>query len=146
MLATVLLLAPGAGAQEAARLCREMGTDDTLRTVPASLVPAAKRLFALRMPSSQVQRATVFRCVEGKVVLCTWGADLPCGKANTQRRLPSAEAWCRDHPDTDMIPTFATGSDTIYRWRCAGGAPQIVEQAADTDARGFVARYWKPLN
>src|SRR6266581_95869 len=59
MLATVLLLAPGAGAQEAARLCREMGTDDTLRAVPASLVPAAKRLFALRMPSSQVRRATV---------------------------------------------------------------------------------------
>ncbi len=140
----VLALASGAFAQDAVRLCRGVGTDDTLRAISSSLVPAAKRLFGLRMQSAQVQGATVFRCAEGRVLLCTWGADLPCGKANTQRRLPGAEAWCRDH--LDMIPTFATGSDTIYRWRCAGGVPEIVGQAADTDARGFVARYWKPLN
>jgi hypothetical protein len=146
LLALNLLFGSEVAAQEAVRLCREVGTDDTLRAIPSSLVPAAKRLFGLRMELAQVQRATVFRCAEGRVLLCTYGANLPCGKANTERHLPGADAWCRDHPDSDMIPTFATGSDTIYRWRCAGGASEIVGQAADTDARGFVARYWKPLN
>jgi hypothetical protein len=148
-LALVLILPglpPGAAAQEPLRWCREKRTDDTLRVIPLSLVPAATRLFRLAMPSAQIQRTTVFRCAGGRTLLCTSGANLPCGKANADRRLAGAEAWCRDHPHADMIPAFATGSDTVYRWRCAGSTPEIVAQVEKIDARGFVARYWKALH
>jgi len=139
-------LARGATAQDPLRWCREKGTDDTLRPIPLSLVPATRQLFRLAMPSAQVQRTTVYRCAGGRTLLCARGADLPCGKANTDRRVPGADAWCRDHPHADMIPSFATGSDTVYRWRCTGSNPEIVAQVEKIDARGFLARYWKPLN
>src|SRR5260370_1147479 len=130
-------LASGASAQDAVRLCRGVGTDDTLRAISSSLVPAAKRLFGLRMQSAQVQGATVFRCAEGRVLLCTWGADLPCGKANTQHRLPGAEAWCRDH--LDMIPTFPTGSDTVYPCPSPAGVPAIFLQPPDPHPPRFLS-------
>jgi len=129
------------------RLCGQKETDDTLQPLPQSLVPAAKRLFGLgNMPQQQIRRSTVFRCADGHVLLCTYGANLPCGKANSDRRLLGAEAWCRDHPDADFIPRFAIPSGNIYNWRCAAGAPQILGQIDEIDPRGFVARYWKPLD
>jgi len=129
------------------RLCGQKETDDTLQPLPQSLVPAAKRLFGLgNMPQQQIRRSTVFRCADGHVLLCTYGANLPCGKANSDRRLPGAEAWCRDHPDADFIPRFAIPSGNIYNWRCAAGAPQILGLIDEIDPRGFVARYWKPLD
>jgi len=36
-----------------------------------------------------------------------------------------------------------TGHDTIYRWRCAGPAAEVVGVAATVDSRGFIARLWK---
>src|SRR5215472_5181922 len=100
---TVVLVQPAAGDKSAApdmvRFCRAKGIDDTLRLIPQSLVPAAKRLFGLeRMPEEQIRRSTVFRCADGRVLLCTYGANLPCGKANTDRRPAGVEAWCRENP------------------------------------------------
>lgn len=145
MVAAVLLLP--AAEQAAAQLCREKGTDDTLRPIPNSLVPAAKQLFGLdNMSDQQVRRSTVFRCAEGHVLICTYGANLPCGKANSDRRLPGAEAWCRDHPDARFIPRFAIPSGNIYNWRCDAAAPEVLGQIEEIDPRGFVARYWKPMD
>ena len=136
------------GAEAAvADACRGGVTDDTLRPIPQSLVPAAKQLFGLsRMPDEQIRRSTVFRCAEGHTLLCNYGANLPCGKANTDRRLPGAEPWCREHREADFIPRFAIPSGNIYNWRCFAGAPEIVSQIEEIDARGFVARYWKRVD
>jgi hypothetical protein len=148
VLALILLaLAGGAAAQDPTRFCREKGTDDELRPIPQTLVPAAKRLFGLvRMPEGQIRRSTVFRCADGHTMLCTYGANLPCGKANSDRRLPGAEAWCRDHPSADFIPRYAIPAGNIYGWRCAAGIPEVVDRIEDIDPRGFVARYWKPAD
>ena len=144
-LAAGLLLAPAAHAAETvAQLCRRVDTDDTPRPIPALLVPAAARLFGLDMPDDAVRRATVFRCMEGAVLICATGANLPCGKANTSRTLDSAARFCRNNPDAPFVPAFVTGHDTIYRWQCRGTEAVAGEPAEALDARGFMARLWKP--
>lgn len=135
-----------AAGQEIARFCRQIGTDDALRPIAPAMVPAAKRLFGLRMADRQVIRSTVFRCADGRTLLCNYGANLPCGKANSDRHLPGAQSWCRTHPRADFIPQYMIPSGNIYRWHCAGGAPEIAGQAEEIDRRGFVARYWKALD
>jgi hypothetical protein len=98
------------------------------------------------MPAEQVQRSTVFRCAGRKVLLCNVGANLPCGKANRSRNLPGATAYCRENPDSDVVPAAATGHDTIYRWRCTGRKAQPGGPVETVDARGFLERYWKRLD
>ncbi|MBV9749227.1 MAG: hypothetical protein JO157_10460 [Acetobacteraceae bacterium] len=137
-----------ARAQDAAQptsFCGSVGVDDTLRPIPASLVPAAARLFSLRAPASYVQRTTVFRCMDGTVLVCNTGANLPCEKANTNRDLPGAIQYCSEHPDSSFIPMFVTGHNTIYRWRCEGTTADAGEPVERVDTRGFVARLWKPV-
>ncbi len=132
-----------AAQEEPRAFCARIGTDDTTRPIPPSLVDAARRLFGLRGRPDLIQRTTVFRCAEGRLLLCTTGANLPCGKANASRDLPGTRDWCRDNPNADMIPMFATGHDTIYRWRCRNGRPVAQGAPEAVDARGFVARLWK---
>ncbi len=135
-----------ASAESPAALCAAAGTDDTLRPVPATMARAVNDLFGTRMPPEVVAAVTVFRCAGGRVLVCTEGANLPCGKAN-QSRVPGAGllAWCREHPESDFVPAFAAGHDTVYAWRCAGGTPQAGKQVLDVDKRGFVARFWRKL-
>lgn len=49
-------------------------------------------------------------------------------------------------PDSDFIPAYITGHDTIYEWRCTNGAPEIVKQVFQVDAQGFIADIWYPIN
>jgi len=150
VLAILVALLPAivtaARAETPAQHCRRVGNDDTLRPIPASLVPAVQRLFGLSMPAEMVQGSTSFRCMDGHVLVCTVGANLPCGKANTSRKLPGATAFCRDNPGADFIPAMATGHDTIYQWRCAGDTPQPGGPVEDVDQRGFFKRYWKEID
>ena len=136
--------ARAAGPASPAAFCRTVRTDDRLRPIPDSLVPAATRLFQLAaMPPGQVRRSTYFRCAAHHVLLCTVGANLPCGKANTQRHLPAADAWCAAHPGSDFVPMYVTGHDTIYTWLCRGTAATIVRRRFKVDRRGFIAEFWK---
>ena len=145
LFASMLLVATGrAVAHSGENPCRSIGTEETLRPIPQSLVPVAKRVFRLRVADQQVRRSTVFRRADGHILLCNYGANLPCGKANADHRLPQAEAWCREHADTDFIPRYILPIGNIYNWRCAAGTPVIVAQVETIDPRGFVARYWKP--
>ena len=145
LLTAGVALAVSAQAQGAAA-CRPGATDDMLRPLPSSLVPQAERLFGLRdMPAEQVQRSTVVRCMDGRLPACTYGANLPCGKANTNRSLKGGDAWCRQHPESEFIPAAITGHDSIYRWSCSRGAAVATGPVEPVDARGFIARYWKRL-
>jgi len=136
-----------AAAATPAEMCRGLGTDDQLRPIPLSLVPTAVKLFGLAaMPAEQVQRGTVFRCDRGQVLICNYGANLPCGKADTRRDLPAAAAWCAQNPGADFIPMYVTGHDTIFRWRCDGAAAVTKGQVFTVDARGFIAQLWKPAD
>jgi hypothetical protein len=135
-----------ARAEQPAAMCARIGTDDTLRPIPESLVPAVNAALGTAMPARVAIDTTVFRCADGHVLVCAAGANLPCGRANTNRTPgPGMVDWCRDHPAADFIPAVATGHDTIYAWQCLEGLPHIVRQIDEVDARGFIAQYWKAL-
>jgi len=146
--AIAVLTCPVAGVarvQTPAALCRQAGTDDTLRPIPASLVPAVNALFHTSIPPDVAVRMTVFRCDGGHVLVCGVGANLPCGKANASKTSAGGEQWCREHPDAEFIPAYATGHDTIFAWRCLAGQAAIVRQVFQVDPRGFVAEFWRQL-
>jgi len=137
---------PSARAETPAAICARIGTDDVVRPIPQGPVPAVNRMFGTAMPTRVVMSTTVFRCAGGHVLVCTVGANLPCGRANTSRMPgPGSVDWCRDHPDATSIPAVATGHDTIFTWRCRSGTPLIDRQAREVDTRGFVSQYWKRL-
>jgi hypothetical protein len=136
--------APSSNAPSPRALCRTAGTDDRLRGIPDALVPETVRLFHLEaMPAEQVRRSSYFRCFERHVLVCTVGANLPCGKANTRRHLPAADAWCAGHPGSGFIPMYVTGHDTIYAWRCDGPQAAIAKTVFQVDPRGFIRQVWK---
>jgi len=137
---------PSARAETPAAICARIGTDDVVRPIPQSLVPAVNRMFGTAMPTSVAMSTTVFRCAGEHVLVCTAGANLPCGRANISRAAaPGSLDWCRGHPDATSIPAVATGHDTIFAWRCRSGTPLIERQALEVDTRGFVSQYWKSL-
>jgi hypothetical protein len=140
-----LFLVATAHAQSPRDLCRRAGTSDTLRKVPSSLASAVNTLFDTRMSPEEVARSTFYRCSRGRVLVCTVGANLPCGKANVSRTIPAATAYCRQNPGSDFVPAFATGHDTIFEWRCVGSNSAVVGQTVQVDARGFIQQYWKAL-
>ena len=98
-------------------------------------------------PLEMLQNGSFWRCVDGKVVACFVGANLPCeAKANTDR-TPVQEAvdFCQANPDSDFVPAVAVGRETVYEWRCRAGVPEIVRQVSEPDAQGFIADIWYPL-
>ena len=146
MLGLAALPIARAHAEAPAAVCARLGDDDTARRIPVNVVSAVNALFGTKMSSGEVVASTVFRCAGGRVLVCTAGANLPCGPANISRVPgPGAVAWCRDHPGAAFIPAVATGHDTIFAWACRNGAPRIARQVNAVDARGFVKEYWKEL-
>lgn len=126
--------------------CAAQPTSDTLFALPASLVPAAIKVFDLHDVTPQdVQHLTVARCMSGRVYACFVGANLPCEKANTSIAQPAITAWCKTNPQSDFVPAFITGHETIYNWRCQKGQPAITPPTAALDERGFFKAYWRLL-
>ena len=146
----LLLLAATQGAwgqTSPVEYCQQIGTDDALRTVPPSLVSAVVRLFQLEaMPPTQVERSTYFRCADGQVFVCTVGANLACGVADTRRDLPGVKAWCAEHPGSQNVPAYVTGHAMIYLLRCDGPRPVASRSALGADPRGFISQNWKRVD
>ena len=88
-------------------------------------------------------RTAVVRCDGGVVLACVAGANLPCGKADTRRRLPEADAWRASNGNPDVLPANVTGHATVWRWQCRGGRAVVTGRVARVDRRGYVADYWK---
>lgn len=123
--------------------CADIGTDDTLRTPPPSLAPAIRRLFSIR--GTLAPKAAYYRCAEGSVKVCFVGANLPCGKANSSKNLPAVARWCETHPDTEAVPLYVTGHDSLYSWHCVGSRAATGASRGPLDARGFFEEYWKTV-
>ncbi len=132
--------------------CARVRNDDTLRpydpSLRAALIKAYFRLFPGATPPSEagLKDGANLRCMNGRLLACFIGANLPCGKMNAMRENQGADAYCRTKPDADVVPAFATGHDTIYSYRCAAGRPVIVRQTFTLDASGFAVRLWVPLD
>ncbi len=86
-----------------------------------------------------------WRCVDGEVLACDPGANLPCGPANdSDEPTPEMVEHCQANPD-GIIPAAVTGHDTIYSWTCDGETPTVDEQVFTVDDQGFVAEMWYQL-
>jgi hypothetical protein len=87
-----------------------------------------------------------WRCDHGKVMACSYGANLPCwGKANASRAPDVNELqYCKEHPD-DSIPMAVTGHNAVYSWTCHAGKPVIAGQTWTVDDRGFVKEVWSEI-
>jgi photosystem II stability/assembly factor-like uncharacterized protein len=131
--------------------CTTIGTVDapdsryTGPKVPESVARGLQA--ALNVPDTPLDvlaNGSFWRCIDGEVYACFVGANLPCdSKANTDRMPTQAEKdFCQQQPDADAIPAYVTGHDTIYEWRCTNGAPKIVKQVFQVDARGFIGDIW----
>jgi len=123
--------------------CARVSTDDTLREPPPSVAPAIRRLFNIR--GRYDPKAAYYRCADGAVKVCFAGANLPCDKANTRKNLPAVTRWCETHPDTETIPLYVTGHNSLYSWHCIGSKAATGASRGALDARGFFDQYWKTL-
>jgi hypothetical protein len=112
--------------------------------VPKNLEADVARTFGL--PVDVVRRGAFVRCAGNRLLACSVGANLNCGKVNTRRSLPGATEFCRANPDADNIPMFATGHDTIYAWRCAGRRAVATKAVVVVDRYGYDAANWKEVD
>jgi hypothetical protein len=134
-----------------AAYCATVGDDDTLHPPPANLSPELKRASARLLGGGAqddafLQANAQTRCMDGKLLVCFVGANLPCGKINTARDNPGAAAWCREHPGDKIIPLAAIGHDTLYSYECDGANARITGTNWVLDRRGFAAKLWTPLD
>ena len=113
--------------------------------VPASLATAVITAFDVRMTPAQVMRQGVIRCANGIVLACLSGANLNCGKADLRRTSQGGTAWCESHVNSDFIPMFATGHQTVFAWRCVGSVAVPDKEVQIVDHAGYVAAYWRSL-
>jgi hypothetical protein len=136
----------GARAEPPGAFCARNVSDDALRPIPEGLVAAAGTALGTTMSAALAMKTTVFRCANGRVLVCTVGANLVCGRANPSRAPGRGQiAWCREHPNDTFIPLAAAGHETIYAWRCQDGVPRIDRQILDVDTRGFIVQNWRQL-
>lgn len=113
--------------------------------IPDWVAQALKRVE--RSPEDtplDVFKHATWRCADGRVLACFYGANLPCGeKADTSRKAgPGLVSFCREEPDADSAPAYVTGRRTVFEWRCRAGKPEIVRRLEKVDKQGFAARYW----
>jgi hypothetical protein len=127
--------------------CAKVGDDDKTRKLPSSLVSYARRLFGFSeyQNDRMVQAMTTWRCMSGRVWVCSYGANLPCWKGDISRTSEGGDSFCAENPNADDIPMAATGHGTIYDWRCRGRKAVVKGQLLSIDLRGFVAEMWKPI-
>ena len=97
----------------------------------------------IKQPFDYTEGAFRWRCMNGDVWSCSYGANLPCWKANA-RRTPTVrmKRYCRTGPN-GPIAAAITGHATIYAWNCKGGKAKRGRQFRHVDAQGFVKEVWR---
>jgi hypothetical protein len=113
--------------------------------VPDWVAHALKRATgAPESASLNLFRHAAWRCMDGHVLACSVGANIPCWSKADVRRAPSpaTRSYCGENPDSDVVPAVVTGHETVFEWRCRGGKPVIVRQVLAVDARGYQKDFW----
>jgi hypothetical protein len=95
----------------------------------------------------ELMRNATWRCMEGKVYVCSYGANLPCDEKADTGRTSSAgmKEFCKGSPSSDFIPAYVTGRATVYAWRCREGAPEVERALTVPDAQNFLSNVWHEL-
>jgi hypothetical protein len=91
------------------------------------------------------KQMTTWRCMDGKVYACNFGANIPCNsKADTDKTPTQAMIdYCKQSPDSTFIPMSVTGHSVIYSWRCDKDTPEILDQIDTVDAAGYQSSFWQ---
>ena len=115
--------------------------------MPDAIIDGFKKAAGLEgstEPLDMLKKTTIWRCMDGKVYACNFGANLPCDSKGSADQTPSKEMqeYCQAYPDSDVIPMSVTGHATIYSWRCSQETPQLLEQIGQLDAAGYLAQIW----
>lgn len=89
-------------------------------------------------------KQAAWRCRDGKVVACSYGANIPCDSKADVSRGPNTgmREFCAENRDAEVVPASATGRETVYEWRCERGKPVIERQVFDVDKTGYPADFW----
>jgi hypothetical protein len=89
----------------------------------------------------------VWRCMDGKVWVCHFGANLPCLEKADTGQVPTAgmEEFCQANPTADFMPAAVTGRATVYEWACKDGKPAVIKTLFKPDERGFLSDFWYEL-
>jgi hypothetical protein len=94
------------------------------------------------------QNNAVWRCMDGRLWLCHFGANLPCEEKADTSQVATADmnAFCAANPGAEVIPEIVTGRATVYEWRCTAGTPAVVKQLFTPDAQGYLSEFWYQLS
>jgi hypothetical protein len=93
------------------------------------------------------QDNAVWRCMDGQVWVCHFGANLPCQEKadNSQVATQAMQEFCQANPAAEIIPAAVTGRATVYEWKCSEGQPVADRQIHQSDPQGYLADFWVEL-
>lgn len=149
-LLAIMLLAISPGFAQSysdpAAYCKAVGTidkPDSRYTGPKLPAWMAKELNLKRSQGKFME----WRCADGAVLACVYGANIPCdAKANTSQTPTAAIVdYCKQNPDSTFVPMFVIGHETAISWACHSGNPVVINSAA-VDAQGYQKSYWKRVS
>jgi hypothetical protein len=96
----------------------------------------------------EFQKSAVWRCMNGQVWACHFGANLPCLEKADMSQVPTSgmDDFCKANPTADNIPAAVTGRATVYDWKCTAGKPEVSQQVFHADPQGYLSDFWYKLN
>ncbi len=111
--------------------------------VPAALVPLIPKAMGLSAGTPLPPAGLYWRCMDKAVWVCSVGANLPCAaKADRSATNAGAENWCRENRNSDFVPAFAAGHETLYNWSCRDGQAIRGKANGTVDRRGYRSDIW----
>lgn len=118
--------------------------------VPETIVRGLMRAMAIPegAPVAPNVHLTTWRCMNGQVYACNYGANIPCDEQAVTTQVPTSavEDYCKANANSDFIPAVVTGRATVYAWGCVNGAPVISKQIDQPDAAGFLSSFWYQIS
>jgi hypothetical protein len=84
-----------------------------------------------------------WRCANGAVLACQYGANIPCDSKADISQTPAQPIidYCRQNPDSQFVPMYVTGHASAVSWACHGPRPEVLH-SAQVDAQGYQSEYW----
>ncbi len=136
--------------------CAAVGTIDqpdaryTGTPVPDAVINGFKQAANLQSssePMDTLRKTTIWRCMDGKVYACNFGANLACdSKADTSETSTAPlDEYCAANPNADFIPLAVVGHNSIYSWHCVNGTAKVLNQVDSPDAQGYLKSIWYAL-
>ncbi len=117
--------------------------------MPDSIIQAMvrQRLVSANSPK-EFQKNAVWRCMNNRVWVCHFGANLPCLEKADAAKVPTSgmNDYCKSDPTADNIPAAVTGRATVYAWGCKDGKPEVIKRLFKSGPQGYLTEFWNELD